>query len=71
VIGKAQSSFRINTVRTTDFTVHAILCAQDLKVKAAAQKHLMDFIESCMEKMLPQSEDRVIQKLESRYKIKI
>ncbi|XP_075282973.1 nesprin-2 isoform X3 [Opisthocomus hoazin] len=38
---------------------------QDLKVKAAAQKHLMDFIESCMEKMLPQSEDRVIQKLES------
>uniref|UniRef100_A0A8C0F857 Spectrin repeat containing nuclear envelope protein 2 n=1 Tax=Bubo bubo TaxID=30461 RepID=A0A8C0F857_BUBBB len=54
-----------NTVHITDFTVHAILCAQDLKVKAAEQKSLIDFIESCVEKMQPQFEDNVTQKLES------
>ena len=69
MIGKAQSSFQINTVHTTDCTVHVILCAQDLKVKAAEQKSLIDFIESCVEKMQPQFEDSVTQKLESRYKI--
>uniref|UniRef100_A0A8D0G160 Uncharacterized protein n=1 Tax=Strix occidentalis caurina TaxID=311401 RepID=A0A8D0G160_STROC len=56
---------RFNTVHVTDFTVHAILCAQDLKVKAAEQKSLIDFIESCVEKMQPQFEDNVTQKLES------
>uniref|UniRef100_A0A8C0BE69 Spectrin repeat containing nuclear envelope protein 2 n=1 Tax=Buteo japonicus TaxID=224669 RepID=A0A8C0BE69_9AVES len=56
---------RINTMHTTDFTVHAILCAQDLKVKAAEQKSLIDFIESCVEKMQPQFEDSITQKLES------
>ncbi|XP_063189611.1 nesprin-2 isoform X1 [Chroicocephalus ridibundus] len=38
---------------------------QDLKAKAAEQKSLIDFIESCVEKMQPQSEDSVTQKLES------
>ncbi|XP_075359888.1 nesprin-2 isoform X3 [Mycteria americana] len=38
---------------------------QDLKVKAAEQKSLIDFIESCVEKMQPQFEDSVTQKLES------
>ncbi|XP_014807094.1 PREDICTED: nesprin-2 isoform X2 [Calidris pugnax] len=38
---------------------------QDLKAKAAEQKSLMDFIESCVEKMQPQFEDSVTQKLES------
>uniref|UniRef100_A0A663LXI0 Spectrin repeat containing nuclear envelope protein 2 n=1 Tax=Athene cunicularia TaxID=194338 RepID=A0A663LXI0_ATHCN len=38
---------------------------QDLKVKAAEQKSLIDFIESCVEKMQPQFEDNVTQKLES------
>ncbi|XP_075568151.1 nesprin-2 [Pelecanus crispus] len=38
---------------------------QDLKVKAAEQKSLIDFIESCVEKMQPQFEDGVTQKLES------
>ncbi|NXC37840.1 SYNE2 protein, partial [Penelope pileata] len=37
---------------------------QDLKVKAAEQKSLIDFIESCVEKMQPQFEDSVTQKLE-------
>ncbi|XP_010710323.1 nesprin-2 isoform X1 [Meleagris gallopavo] len=32
---------------------------QDLKVKAAEQKSLIDFIESCVEKMQPQFEDSV------------
>ncbi|XP_042670139.1 nesprin-2 isoform X5 [Centrocercus urophasianus] len=32
---------------------------QDLKVKAAEQKNLIDFIESCVEKMQPQFEDGV------------
>uniref|UniRef100_G1NLB5 Spectrin repeat containing nuclear envelope protein 2 n=1 Tax=Meleagris gallopavo TaxID=9103 RepID=G1NLB5_MELGA len=39
---------------------------QDLKVKAAEQKSLIDFIESCVEKMQPQFEDSV--KSEPRYK---
>ncbi|XP_054681925.1 nesprin-2 isoform X1 [Grus americana] len=39
--------------------------AQDLKVKAAEQKSLIDFIESCVEKMQPQFDDSVTQKLES------
>lgn len=69
MIGKAQSSFQINTVHTTDFTVHAILCTQDMKAKTAEQKSLIDFIESCVEKMQPQFEDSMTQKLESRYKI--
>ncbi|KAM6073754.1 nesprin-2 [Chlamydotis macqueenii] len=38
---------------------------QDLKVKAAEQKSLIDFIESCVEKMQPQVEDSVTQKLGS------
>ncbi|XP_064515447.1 nesprin-2 isoform X2 [Pseudopipra pipra] len=38
---------------------------QDLKVKAAEQKSLIDFIESCVEKMQPQLEDSVTQKSES------
>ncbi|XP_042654923.1 nesprin-2 isoform X2 [Tyto alba] len=38
---------------------------QDPKVKAAEQKSLIDFIESCVEKMQPQFEDNVTQKLES------
>ncbi|KAM9290997.1 nesprin-2 [Morus bassanus] len=38
---------------------------QDLKVKAAEQKSLIDFIESCVEKMQPQFEDSVTQKSES------
>ncbi|KAM9652315.1 nesprin-2 isoform 3-T5 [Morphnus guianensis] len=38
---------------------------QDLKVKAAEQKSLIDFIESCVEKMQPQFEDSITQKLES------
>ncbi|XP_010191152.1 PREDICTED: nesprin-2-like, partial [Mesitornis unicolor] len=38
---------------------------QDLKVKGAEQKSLIDFIESCMEKMQPQFEDSVTQKLKS------
>ncbi|XP_030307946.1 nesprin-2 [Calypte anna] len=38
---------------------------QDLKIKAAEQKSLIDFIESCVEKMQPQFEDCVTQKLES------
>ncbi|KAM6311325.1 nesprin-2 [Aegotheles albertisi] len=38
---------------------------QDLKVKAAEQKSLIDFIESCVEKTQPQFEDSVTQKLES------
>ncbi|KAM6392914.1 nesprin-2 [Pluvialis apricaria] len=38
---------------------------QDLKVKAAEQKSLIDFIESCVEKMQPQFEDSVTQKFES------
>lgn len=50
-------------------TVHAILCAQDLKLKAAEQKRLIDFIESCVEKMQPQLEDSVTLKSESRYRI--
>ncbi|XP_017663044.1 PREDICTED: nesprin-2 isoform X1 [Lepidothrix coronata] len=38
---------------------------QDLKVKAAEQKSLIDFIESCVLKMQPQLEDSVTQKSES------
>ncbi|XP_010138785.1 PREDICTED: nesprin-2-like, partial [Buceros rhinoceros silvestris] len=38
---------------------------QDLKVKAAEQKSLIDFIESCVEKMQRQFEDSMTQKLES------
>ncbi|XP_051477330.1 nesprin-2 isoform X2 [Apus apus] len=38
---------------------------QDLKVKAAEQKSLIDFIESCVEKMQPRFEHSVIQKVES------
>ncbi|KAJ7412926.1 nesprin-2 isoform X1 [Pitangus sulphuratus] len=38
---------------------------QDLKVKAAEQKSLIDFIESCVDKMQPQLEDGVTQKSES------
>ncbi|OXB54356.1 hypothetical protein ASZ78_006237 [Callipepla squamata] len=38
---------------------------QDLKVIAAEQKSLIDFIELCVEKMQPQSEESVTQKLES------
>lgn len=64
--GKAQSSFQIITVH---ITVHAILCAQDLKLKAAEQKSLIDFIESCVEKMQPELEDSVTPKSESRYRI--
>uniref|UniRef100_A0A669QTS1 Spectrin repeat containing nuclear envelope protein 2 n=1 Tax=Phasianus colchicus TaxID=9054 RepID=A0A669QTS1_PHACC len=41
------------------FIVHSVLCSQDLKVKAAEQKSLIDFIESCVEKMQPQFEDSV------------
>ncbi|XP_064368021.1 nesprin-2 isoform X2 [Dromaius novaehollandiae] len=37
---------------------------QDLKVKPAEQKSLIDFIESCVEKMQPQFEDGVTKKLE-------
>lgn len=69
MIGKAQSSFQGNTVHTIDFTVHSVLCSQDLKVKAAEQKSLIDFIESCVEKMQLQFEDSMTQKLEPRYKI--
>lgn len=69
MIGKAQSSFQSNTVHTIDFTVHSVLCSQDLKVKAAEQKNLIDFIESCVEKMQLQFEDSMTQKLEPRYKI--
>lgn len=57
-------------MHTTDFTVHALPCAQDLKVKAAEQKSLIDFIESCVEKMQRQFEDSMTQKLESRYEIR-
>uniref|UniRef100_A0A8B9BV74 Spectrin repeat containing nuclear envelope protein 2 n=1 Tax=Anser brachyrhynchus TaxID=132585 RepID=A0A8B9BV74_9AVES len=53
-----------NTVHTIDFTVHSVLCSQDLKVKAAEQKNLIDFIESCVEKMQLQFEDSMTQKLE-------
>ncbi|OWK58801.1 Nesprin-2 [Lonchura striata] len=38
---------------------------QDLKLKAAEQKSLIDFIESCVEKMQPQLEDNVTPKSES------
>ncbi|XP_064317024.1 nesprin-2 [Phalacrocorax carbo] len=38
---------------------------QDLIVKASEQKSLIDFIESCVEKVRPQFEDSVTQKLES------
>ncbi|KAM6445512.1 nesprin-2 isoform 2-T3 [Rhynochetos jubatus] len=38
---------------------------QDPKVKAADQKSLIDFIESCVEKIQPQFENRVTPKLES------
>uniref|UniRef100_A0A8C3V6R4 Nesprin-2 n=1 Tax=Catharus ustulatus TaxID=91951 RepID=A0A8C3V6R4_CATUS len=38
---------------------------QDLKLKAAEQKSLIDFIESCVEKMQPQLEDSVTPKSES------
>ncbi|KAM6069250.1 nesprin-2 [Theristicus caerulescens] len=38
---------------------------QDLKVNAAEQKSLIDFIESCVEKMQPEFEDSVTQKLEA------
>ncbi|KAL2304033.1 hypothetical protein Nmel_009323 [Mimus melanotis] len=38
---------------------------QDLKLKAAEQKSLIDFIESCVEKMQPQPEDSVTLKSES------
>lgn len=65
MIEKAQSSLQIITVH---ITVHAILCAQDLKLKAAEQKSLIDFIESCVEKMQPQLEDNVSPKSESRYR---
>uniref|UniRef100_A0A803XRM3 Spectrin repeat containing nuclear envelope protein 2 n=1 Tax=Meleagris gallopavo TaxID=9103 RepID=A0A803XRM3_MELGA len=41
------------------FIIHSVLCSQDLKVKAAEQKSLIDFIESCVEKMQPQFEDSV------------
>ncbi|XP_068803435.1 nesprin-2 [Struthio camelus] len=37
---------------------------QDLELKPAEQKSLIDFIESCVEKMQPQSEDSVTEKLE-------
>uniref|UniRef100_A0A8C3QAL4 Uncharacterized protein n=1 Tax=Geospiza parvula TaxID=87175 RepID=A0A8C3QAL4_GEOPR len=59
---QAQSSLQIITVHVT---VHAILCAQDLKLKAAEQKSLIDFIESCVEKMQPQLEDSMTPKSES------
>ncbi|XP_014105243.1 PREDICTED: nesprin-2 isoform X1 [Pseudopodoces humilis] len=38
---------------------------QDLKLKAAEQKSLIDFIESCVEKMQPQLEDSVTPQSES------
>ncbi|XP_063015844.1 nesprin-2 isoform X4 [Melospiza melodia melodia] len=38
---------------------------QDLKLKAAEQKSLIDFIESCVEKMQPQLEDSMTPKSES------
>ncbi|XP_071413447.1 nesprin-2 isoform X2 [Pithys albifrons albifrons] len=38
---------------------------QDLKLKAAEQKSLIDFIESCVEKMQPQLEDSMTQRSES------
>ncbi|XP_065491707.1 nesprin-2 isoform X2 [Caloenas nicobarica] len=38
---------------------------QDMKAKTAEQKSLIDFIESCVEKMQPQFEDSMTQKLES------
>uniref|UniRef100_A0A8C0UZ05 Spectrin repeat containing nuclear envelope protein 2 n=1 Tax=Cyanistes caeruleus TaxID=156563 RepID=A0A8C0UZ05_CYACU len=63
---QAQSSFQIITVH---IIAHAILCAQDLKLKAAEQKSLIDFIESCVEKMQPQLEDSVTPQSESRYRI--
>lgn len=66
MIEKVQSSLQIITVH---ITVHAILCAQDLKLKAAEQKSLIDFIESCVEKMQPQLEDSMTPKSESRYRI--
>lgn len=59
----------IKSVHITYFTVYTILSAQDLQVKAAEQKRLIDFIESCVEKMQPQFQDSVTQELESRYKI--
>uniref|UniRef100_A0A8C3EGB7 Spectrin repeat containing nuclear envelope protein 2 n=1 Tax=Corvus moneduloides TaxID=1196302 RepID=A0A8C3EGB7_CORMO len=39
--------------------------SMDLKLKAAEQKSLIDFIESCVEKMQPQLEDSVTPKSES------
>uniref|UniRef100_A0A8C5TZX1 Uncharacterized protein n=1 Tax=Malurus cyaneus samueli TaxID=2593467 RepID=A0A8C5TZX1_9PASS len=59
---QAQSSFQIITAH---ITVHAIFCAQDLKLKAVEQKSLIDFIESCVEKMQPELEDSVTSKSES------
>ncbi|XP_065694805.1 nesprin-2 isoform X2 [Patagioenas fasciata] len=38
---------------------------QDMKAKTAEQKSLIDFIESCVEKMQPQFEDSMTQKLKS------
>lgn len=66
MIEKAQSPLQIITGH---ITVHAALSAQDLKLKAAEQKSLIDFIESCVEKMQPQLEDSVTPKSESRYRI--
>uniref|UniRef100_A0A8C3BV29 Spectrin repeat containing nuclear envelope protein 2 n=1 Tax=Cairina moschata TaxID=8855 RepID=A0A8C3BV29_CAIMO len=60
----AMQSKNKSHVHTIDFTVHSVLCSQDLKVKAAEQKSLIDFIESCVEKMQLQFEDSVTQKLE-------
>uniref|UniRef100_A0A803Y061 Spectrin repeat containing nuclear envelope protein 2 n=1 Tax=Meleagris gallopavo TaxID=9103 RepID=A0A803Y061_MELGA len=71
VLRKSESSVHDNNFRAIlhtqfIFIIHSVLCSQDLKVKAAEQKSLIDFIESCVEKMQPQFEDSV--KSEPRYK---
>lgn len=63
---KHNNNFRAILQTQLIFIVHSVLCSQDLKVKAAEQKNLIDFIESCVEKMQPQFEDGV--KSEPRYK---
>ncbi|NWX82754.1 SYNE2 protein, partial [Nothoprocta pentlandii] len=47
----------------TEFTVHTVLCSQDLNVKPTEQKSLIDFIESCVEKMQLQFDESVPKKL--------
>lgn len=63
---KHDNNFRAILHTQFIFIIHSVLCSQDLKVKAAEQKSLIDFIESCVEKMQPQFEDSV--KSEPRYK---